>query len=120
MSPEPWHEAVLASLAELRDATRQQQAWLETGAELYAFPSSPSELVCELFDDTGLAELLSTGAFGGKADALLRELDQLLREIDLARAPELLLADRSWQMAQRLAGVAHAEIELALGRNDEA
>ncbi|NVB85710.1 MAG: hypothetical protein HOV81_45520 [Kofleriaceae bacterium] len=118
MTPEPWHAAVLESLAELRDADRQRGAWVERTGE--PFPKSPGALVDELFDDTGLIELLSAGTvFGDKADALLRELSALLDDIDLDQAPTKLLADRTWQMAQRFAAVAYAEVEHALAPDDE-
>jgi hypothetical protein len=117
MSPEPWHAAVLESLDALRDADRQRRAWVERTAE--PFSLSPSELVAELFGDTGLAELLpGPGVFGKKADALLRELSALVHEIDLDQAPEALLANRTWQMAQRLAAVAYAEVESALAPDE--
>jgi hypothetical protein len=118
MTPEPWHAAVLESLAELRDADRQRRAWIERTEE--PFSRSPGNLVDELFDETGLTELLPAGTvFGAKADSLLCELSALLDDIDLEQAPAQLLADRSWQMAQRFAAVAYAEVERALAPDDE-
>jgi hypothetical protein len=65
---------------------------------------SPTEIVCELFDDSGLAGLLERGAvFSGEADNLLRALGEKVTQVDLDQPPEALSRDPRWQEIQALA-----------------
>lgn len=94
MSLTTWQKAVVACLRELSDTEQQKRSWLDgDGTE---FPS-PEELICQLFDDSGLDDLLATGdAFSPEADALLRDLSRRVDSMNLDQAASTLLKDRAW------------------------
>ena len=58
---------------------------------------SPSELVCQLFDDSGLDDLLRSGAvFSEPVDELLRELSNSVETLDLGKPAAERVADEEW------------------------
>jgi hypothetical protein len=67
-----WQQNAVDCLREISDTELQKRAWLEK--EAMEFPC-PVELVCQLFDDTGLDDALEAGEvfFSPECDSLLRE-----------------------------------------------
>lgn len=94
MKKQSWHNEFFQSLAELANVEAQQQEWLAGGG---ASLPAPSELVCQVFDDSGLDNLLANGqVFSSAADAVLREMSDLVTKIDLEQDPENILRDARW------------------------
>ena len=123
MSPIPefaWLQ-VESALRDLADGEHQLQTWIHRQT---SDPRSPSELVCQLFDDTGLEHSLErrrgTPVFSAEADELLLELSRLVDRLDdLAElSPSELLADARWRAIQALAASA-AELLATLRRATE-
>ena len=107
MPVEPWQRLVLECLQELSDASLQDHAWPNS--------SSPSETVNQLFDDSGLGDLLETGVvFSEQADATLRQLSEYVDAIDFECSVEDLLADQRWSKVRELASQARREVDAAL------
>jgi hypothetical protein len=76
---------------------------------------SPTELVCQLFDDSGLDELLEGGiVFSTRADDTLRRMNVLASNLNLEQRPDDLLRDGRWLEFTRLAESALAAVETAL------
>lgn len=100
------------ALHELSDASFQERVWLRgEGGEV----SSPSEAVNQLFDDSGLGDLLEGGlVFSEKADATLRRLGEHMSKINFDQPVEDLLADRHWLKLRELSLQARHEVESAL------
>lgn len=61
------------------------------------FPT-PVELVCEVFDDSGISTLLDTGEviFSDAADAVLRRLSAIADRVNLDRPPGEILSSEDW------------------------
>ncbi|MDP2306533.1 MAG: hypothetical protein Q8P18_10970 [Pseudomonadota bacterium] len=105
---------VLECLRELADANFQQRVWIRgEGPEV----SSYSELVCQLFDDTALGDVLESGLagniFGKPAEAELRRLSILLDQIPAGLDAPALLRHPGWQAAVNVAAEAAALVEQA-------
>jgi hypothetical protein len=114
MNPKPWQRMVLDTLRELSDASFQERVWLrcESGEM-----SSPSETVNQLFDDSGLVDLLERdAAFSGEADVALRRLGALADTIDFEQPIEDLLVDTRWLELRQLAAQALSEVSRVLNR----
>lgn len=112
MKLEPWHRPFVQCLEEAADLDRQRAAWVErTNAH---FPP-PTELVSQVFDDTGVDDLLNKGGivFSESTDAALRALSALVAGIKLDEDPERLLASDTW-----LGFVQEAARVLSLVRKD--
>lgn len=95
-------DAVLQCLRELADRDFQERVWLRgQGNEV----STPSELVSQLYDDTGLGDLLDDSkiAITPQADRLLAELRRVLHQFDLYSGAEALLAEPEWLRVHELA-----------------
>ena len=108
MSLVPWQQQVVECLRELSDIDLQKRAWLEG---MYELCPDPVELLCQIFDDTGvLAELDARQAFSPKCDALLRKLHRMTNEVDVERPPECLLEDPKWKEVTSMAKIALDEI----------
>ena len=100
---------VVECLRDLSDLNLQRRAWL--AGDDRTLPS-PTELICQLFDDTGLDEELEAGqVFSPKCDAFLRNLSRKCWDIDVDRSPRLLLEDSNWHDVANTASVALLEIE---------
>lgn len=114
MQLEPWKQMVLDSLEELSDASFQDRAWIRRdGPEI----SSPSEAVNQLFDDSGLSDLLENGVvFSAQADLTLRQLSKYVDALDFEQSAEALLDDVRWSKVRELASQARREVEAALHR----
>ena len=94
MKTQNWHGGFLQALEEIANTTRQRQSWVDLSDSL--FPS-PTELVCQLFDDSGVNDLLEKGiVFSEDTDAILRRLSSLAGELDLDISPEVLLSSAQW------------------------
>jgi hypothetical protein len=94
-------QMVRDSLRELSDADLQRQAWAR-GVE--GILSDPEELVCQLFDDSGLGDLLEKGvACSPHVDGLFRELDGMLATVDLAQGGRDLTESEAWGAIRAMA-----------------
>jgi hypothetical protein len=110
---EPWQETFLEALHALSDIERQRSAWVEPGG---AWFPDPGELVCQVFDDSSVNELLAEGMlFSAATDDLLRQLDRLADEVDVEVAPEALLASDAWLVLARLAARVRDAVAADLG-----
>jgi hypothetical protein len=102
---------VIEGLGELADYDFQRRTWLSpAGPEVSSF----SELVSQLFDDTGLASVLerNTGSsiFGKSADAALRELNQAVGSVNQRLPPATLLEHPTMQAVRQKAARALAAL----------
>ena len=80
MVEETWVSPFLESLREMSDAFAQRRAWLD--GDPSNFPT-PVELVCQVFDDSGLDDALADGpVFSSEADDLLRQLSSVVEAED--------------------------------------
>jgi len=109
-----WHCVFLESLEALAGIERQRRAWLD-GTDS-SFPS-PVELVCQLFDDSGIDDLLEIGlVFSQPTDALLRKMSSLAEEVDVEVAAEKLLQCESWRRLSQDAGRALQMVKVDLAK----
>ena len=95
---------LIQCLEELADRSFQDRVWVRgDGPEV----SSAVELVCQLFDDTGLGDLLESGgvatALGPDADRALRELQGLLDGVPAGLDAASLLRHPAWKAVMRAA-----------------
>lgn len=112
MTPQPWQALVLETLHELADVEFQAEVWLR--GERPDVVSHPIETVNELYDDSGLGDLLEVGhVFSEPADSTLRRLRALLHTFDLGHR-ERLLTDARWGEVRRLAATALVQVREAL------
>jgi hypothetical protein len=112
MKAQDWHAGFVQSLQEASDIERQRRAWVGRGDP--SFPA-PTELVCQIVDDSGLGDLLAEGVVFSKAtDDMLRRLCSLAAELDLSAAPGALLSSEGWigfaREAARALGSVRAEL----------
>lgn len=107
MTMEPWHAGFLESLEAAADLHGQRTAWVDrTNTQ---FPD-PVELMCQLFDDSGVFDLLADGGvFCEATDAALRRLSVLADGLDVEADPGLLLSSAGWL---EFAGAAARALEL--------
>lgn len=113
MEVKPWQRLVLDALRELSDPSFQVRVWLRREGEEI---SSPGETVNQLFDDSGLGDLLEDGlVFSEEADSALRKLGKYVDTIDFERSVAEILADGRWQEVRQLASKAMSEVSRALG-----
>lgn len=100
-------QQVLECLYELSDIEFQRRVWIR--AEGYE-ESSITELISQLFDDTGLGDSLEKSGngtvFSSKIDSILTELSHLIDKIDFNIDIELLLNHSSWTEIRYLAAKA--------------
>lgn len=103
--PEFAKRQVSEALLDLCNSELQQESWIQGSP---GGPTSPTELVCELFDDTGLSEYLADASkepvFTIHVDDMLRQIESSLTDLDLAGPPSKLLEDKRWREVQALAG----------------
>lgn len=112
MTPQPWQALILETLQELTDVAFQTEVWLR--GERPGVVSSPIETVNELYDDSGLGDLLEKGhVFSEPADSTLRSLHSLIHTFDLSHSARF-LADPRWDMVRKLAATALAQVREAL------
>lgn len=89
-----WQAELIESLEQASDIERQRTAWI--GSNAPDVPD-PVELICQIFDDTAVGDLLEKGAvFSEATDAALRRLRSLAAELDLNLAPDALLSSAGW------------------------
>jgi hypothetical protein len=105
----PWQQAVVDCLIELADSSLQRRSWLSRDGTPLA---PPGELVCQLFDDTGLDDILESGqeAFSPTCDRILVELGRSVDKADVEQPIESLLEDDGWREVIELAEAALSEI----------
>lgn len=102
MNTEVWRAQFVASLDDLSDLARQRQDWIDSAPPT---GMSPTELVCAVFDDSAIHELMDAGTvFSTKVDSMIRSMRDVVRAIDLSQPQEALLRDTGWR---RLALLAH-------------
>lgn len=108
MNTELWRVQFLASLDDLSDLARQRQDWIDSAPPT---GMSPTELVCAVFDDSAIHDLMNAGTvFSSKVDPMLRGMSELAGTIDVSQSPEALLRDESWLRLASLAGRVAQEI----------
>ena len=95
---------IKAGLAELADKEFQQRTWFsESGPEVSSF----SELVCQLFDDTGLSDMIDSPELEKQLGRVvaegLRELDRKLDDVDSSTEPSRLIESPAMEEVRRLA-----------------
>lgn len=111
MKLEDWHSDFVESLEGASDIDLQRRAWVDL--EDPNFPD-PGELICQIFDDSGVDALLDRGVlFSETTDAMLRRLSSLATGIDTTGSPHALLASEEWRTFVR-----QAAQTLALVRRD--
>lgn len=94
MTMEAWHARFVQSLEEASDIDAQRAAWVDR-VNIH-FPA-PAELICQLFDDSGIDDLLAEGVvFSETIDAALRRLSALAARLDLGAEPEQLVSSGVW------------------------
>lgn len=96
-----WRSFLIEVLAELAGCEAEWEKWIKSGeAELV----DPVELACQLFDDSGLGDMLEAGpVFGESIDGRFRRLGEALDAVDSERGPEGLLGSPEWREVARLA-----------------
>lgn len=109
-------EKLKATLEELADIQFQNRTWLSRGGEEI---SSFSELISQIFDDTGLARLLEGGSLKHILDSettkALRELDAAISKIDQSLPPFKLIHTPEMRVVRSCAAAALR----ALGKSEE-
>lgn len=99
-----WREAVIEALRDIADTEAQRAAWVS--GEGHQIPD-PTELACELFDDTGLWDRLSAGVvFSQQGDEALRRLGRLFETSSLEGHLADVLESREWKRIVALARAA--------------
>jgi hypothetical protein len=106
--PQINRDQIIASLEELGHRELQERLWLSTSGDVSSF----EEAVCQLFDDSGLAERLAKGpaVFSEQTDALLCELSDCLLGINANRPPMDIIYDPALGRIRHLALRALARI----------
>ena len=96
------YQQVKSCLKELSDRPFQERVWVKgDGPE----KSSYVEVVCQLFDDTGLGEELEKEdqpVFSPKADETLRDLSGLINKIDYKLGSEKIINLPVWPRVMEL------------------
>lgn len=91
---QPWHDLVVDNLRRLGDQELQRAAWIEGEG---GCPDA-TELLCGLFDDSGLDDLLEAGdVFWPELDHHLRVMSQFCERIGTERPPQEILEDPLWK-----------------------
>jgi len=111
MKTQVWHAGFIQSLEDAADIDEQRTAWADRTST--HFPA-PAELICQIFDDSGIDDLLAEGVvFSETTDAALRRLSTLAAGLDLDGEPGRLVSSERWlEFAREAARV------LALVRED--
>lgn len=98
----PWQAEFVQSLEAASDVRRQRVAWVDRTGPF--FPD-PVELICQIFDDSAIEDLMAKGVvFSEATDAAIRRLHALVSELDLNQEPERLLSSEGWTAFAREAG----------------
>ncbi len=89
-----WQAFLIESLEYASDMNWQRLAWLEQTIPPYPIPI---ELICNIFLDTSLDDMLSEGVvFSEKVDSALMHLSILADGLNLQVEPESLLSSDEW------------------------
>ncbi|MCX5742961.1 MAG: hypothetical protein NT062_10745 [Proteobacteria bacterium] len=108
---ESWQRMVVDCLRDLSDAALQNRLWGDSEPK----QPSPTEIVNQLFDDSGLGDLLDAGpVFSPEADLILKGLSLHIDSIDFDQSIEDLLADERWIGARQLAATALRAVDAVL------
>src|SRR4051794_16853501 len=114
MTEQSWVPPFLEALRELSDVSAQRRAWID--GDLSDFPT-PAELVCQVFDDSGLDEELAAGpVFSSEGDDLLRQLSSAVEGADISGHPGSWLNGVPWA---RITGLAKRAL-VAISRPEAA
>ena len=89
------HESVIANLSDIANIDAQRATWISgVGRPI----PDPSELGCQLFDDTDLGNMLSAGlVFSRECDQLLRRLGELFGASSLEGPLAAVLESAEWR-----------------------
>jgi hypothetical protein len=110
-----WQETVKSSLQQLSSLEAQRLSWIEGVTGLLP---SPEEIICQLYDDSGLGDLLDDGAvFSPDCDAALRKLGQAVALVNTNQPTYLLLADPEWHAVVVMAREALREMLDVMGES---
>ena len=110
---------VLSSLRDLADEKLQEDRWIHGVAR---GPMSPTEAICQLFDDTASTDYLEKErqpVLSVRVAAMLRGLRALLERVDVDLPPRILLNHPSWRAVQHFAREIADELEPLLPRRKE-
>ena len=93
--PAEWRSGVVEVLGDIADVDAQRSFWVDgVGRPV----PDPTELVCQLFDDTALSiELASGRVFSEECDELLRKLGRLCDAAPLSGKPADIVATPEWR-----------------------
>lgn len=96
-----WASRFLQPLREMSDVSAQQRACID--GDLPSFPD-PVELVCQVFDDSGVDDALAAGTvFSPEADDLLRQLNEAVEAADVSGQADRWINERPWTLVADLA-----------------
>jgi hypothetical protein len=94
MRNQEWRNGFLLSLQQLGCLEGQKEKWLKLKDDW--FPC-PAELLCQVFDDSGIDEMLKRGIiFSEKIDRELNKLSELANSVNTDHPVETLLSDKHW------------------------
>lgn len=112
-------QTVKKCLAELADEKFQRKVWLSDGEPEV---SSFSELRTQLFDDSGLSDLIDESSadkyLGAKIVSKIRKLDRLMSGIDEFIEPSVLIDQPIMEQVRSLADEILNDIEASDGRHE--
>ena len=92
---------MIATLGDIANIDAQRASWISGVG--HAIPD-PTELCCQLFDDTYLDNMLSGGlVFSRECDQLLRRLGELFEASSLEGSPAAVLESPEWREIVALA-----------------
>jgi hypothetical protein len=104
-------ENLIEALRHLSNAEFQRRAWLASEGPVV---SSFCEDVEQVFDDTGLSDVLNSGRRPPELDertlSILKDLSLAVDQVDDSVAPELLLRDQNVERVRQLAARALAQL----------
>jgi hypothetical protein len=107
----PWQVQLVESLEAAADIDWQRRTWID---RVPPDDPAPGELLCQIFDDSAIDELMAGGVvFSEATDAVLRELSELADDLDereLNEEPALLLSNKRWVSFTRKAAEALAMV----------
>ena len=113
------HRALIDGLQELESESEQEWLWLSDGSNGYW--SCLEEAYYGLFDDSTFAYQVESGEteLGAHIDSMLRDLDDVLMEVDGNRPPEQVIADPKMKTVRAMASRTLSEVMAAGARNRE-
>ena len=103
---------VIECLRELSDIEFQRRVWVDgSGPDVSSF----EELICQLFDDTGLDDAIESGAardeLGEEIATRLQDLDSAIARIDRSLSADLLVEHPAMEDVRQLASTVLSQFE---------